>query len=253
MSSCARHTLRTSRLLFASTTSNIIDHQHTQPTLTATAAAATVLAPDPPAKSTATRQRPAARKNTSKKCGCSVPAGFLAASGISSLSEESAASALTGAGLAAAGLLGSGFGSCLASDGFEAAGAAGCAAGALGCCDASSFLTTVVGLLGSAGFGAAAGAASEAGLRRWIMGISSSESDISTAGPGERMLRNGNAVPVQHNLAKKNDRIRLQVFRNNGRLQSTGCVCVQFVLHKPCATKCFYDTRTNTAFTSYLM
>jgi hypothetical protein len=71
----------------------------------------------------------------------------------------------------------------------------------LGCCDASSFFTTVVGLLGSAGFGAAAGAASVAGLRRWIMGMSSSESDISATGPGEPKLRNGNAVALRHNPA----------------------------------------------------
>jgi hypothetical protein len=72
----------------------------------------------------------------------------------------------------------------------------------LGCCDASSFFTTVVGLLGSAGFGAAAGAASAAGLRRWIMGMSSSESDISATGPDERKLRKGKAVALPHNQAQ---------------------------------------------------
>lgn len=128
-------------------------------------------------------------------CCINAPAGFLDARGLSSsLSEESAGSALTGAGLAAAGLLASGFGSCFTSAGFEAFAAAGSAAGALGCCVASSALTTVVGLLGSAGLGAAAGGASEAGLRRAIIGMSSSESDMSAAGPGERVLRKGDTV-----------------------------------------------------------
>jgi hypothetical protein len=42
--------------------------------------------------------------------------------------------------------------------------------------------------------GGAAGGASEAGLRLWIIGMSSSESDISAARPDKRVLRKGDVA-----------------------------------------------------------